>query len=1649
MNKKMKIITLILSCVLLIGAAVGITVSAEQNTPVATVKLEGQNISYEGAVRVAYYLSTANLGKNQSVKLLVSDKKFDVPANITTPTGYIVKDVEDKVEFKDKDGNVTATYDIAYSDGIAPKELRDDIYAMAVVVDENGDVVARSLKKIYSPYKYAMNRFNALNKLNPEPETQEAIQKFDQLNLYTALLNYGGAVQDVLGYNAAAGSYADEYIVVNQKTFTNGVEADTSFAIRGTTLDLENRVEYKYEASRWQKIYDKDGNLESENKKVIFTGFTNADGESYLGENYSANWNKITLTPGNHTINAIYATVDGQYVTYAGATPVGSAGTLDDYADEYHLTAVSGTYTDYTKNSDAYKTYTLDGYTYKYAARGQALVRDGKLVFERSAVVIEVTDAKGVVDTTAEDYAGKWKVGDVIDNSNAGMGAMVNGLIDNPTMKTDKIANTVAMHVYETDISASFTQAGGNGHIGQFFMMVKNEATTFNTVFWSVNIQTEDGETYYLSVNFPNATAYNDSNKLVNYAQTSVEKQQNLVSGLKQNQVYNLRVEYLPNALGEGTMLVRFYLDGKLLKQYMNSYDQYGTATTLSQDGIYDGTRYLDGNFVGVRYGIPINGRDCHFYLDNTYIATDYETKDYLGRGKYTNVAFTETFEDEAHSFGGSYGTYASAEDLDAAKQAETIKGSYHTYHTDESGNTYYEHYVKNNSDKNDITVTPYFYSTNKTGDTYVFATDFKWNGAEIDRTATGTDGREDPWFLRIGFRSVGSTKGGDDTLFYIHAASKQGTDADDPSKNNLYLKCDGKSSAPADGIYHSNVFAVLERDIWYNIRIEYTPISIEPCEVKVNVGTSKEPVYEMQPGYTSKGQVDVYINGDIAYSTTTVANELTTSSNNLTFDHAYIQGRGAAASGKYGVRDYSYCLDNVYCNAISKSLLGSEADDFALAGKGYQGITYDGIESISADNDGFDFTGSWNYNEDVTTQLKEKTSSTSKTTYITKGVKNWTRIATEGDNKVLEIGKHTNVSGTTTWDAAKTEGSMYVFSTDLKWLGTSAVSSYSDKGASLIEDNWVLKIGLASSACKDDNRDHYLIPILGYTDCDNNLELSIGFGVNKIVLAVIEAGEWHDLTVEYVPMKDGNNSVGKVTVRIDEKIVYDGIYSGKTSLDNSDFTSTWIEWRGFAENTVARFDNTFVSAIDVRSTDNENATTFTDGIDYADKVYFKNQSYTNTRVEAVDGDNAIVVEKLSESVADYSANATFRNAGQNMGNTYVFDTAIRLESDVTWVTDPGADNWTTKLAFQSRKDNTNGASFFQILLYPKFGEDGKVSYYQMVPSGGSSAGVMAQIAPDVWSRIRVEYTPVTSTSADIKFYLNGGFVGELNNYATITSDGSKISNETYRQVVCEQRTHGSYISTAFDNVVMGIADELVHQATASFNGDGTDTLTYTPSKNRDGLLTVTEDGYLNFTLNRYLEDGSVNPAWTADTGNWRITFNLPDATVLGHTQLGSVYSMEYKVRINDLQNCADKVTNWWCYSGITATDKTAWTEDNASFSSNGLDSSNVAKIHGITLTKGEWISVHQTFRISAVDETTGGYTIQYTTYINGTLSSIGTTTHAGKKVLTDDVLCCGFMFRGCNNSNGKMDSINVDFDDIVFSSYNTVVDAPAETPAE
>ena len=149
---------------------------------------------------------------------------------------------------------------------------------------------------------------------------------------------------------------------------------------------------------------------------------------------------------------------------------------------------------------------------------------------------------------------------------------------------------------------------------------------------------------------------------------------------------------------------------------------------------------------------------------------------------------------------------------------------------------------------------------------------------------------------------------------------------------------------------------------------------------------------------------------------------------------------------------------------------------------------------------------------------------------------------------------------------------------------------------------------------------------------------------------------------------------------------------------------------------------------------------------------------------------------------------------------------------------------------------------------------------------------------------------------------------------------------------------------------------------------------------------------------------------------------------------------------MNEIENnLSGKVNTWWSYCGITTNNQSSWVEANSPFVTNGLstDGNNTANAGGVAIDNGKWITVRHTSKVTAV-AADNSYTIQTTTYVNGVLASTSKT----NANLKGDVLCFGFQFRGMDTGSYKMEKINVDFDDFVFSSYNTVV-TPAETPEE
>lgn len=203
MKKTTKIVTLIISAILLIGAVIGITASAD-NDP--TVAIKYKNLAYEGAIQVLYAVEAENLPEGAKVQMYFYDAE---PAEDSAPA--YVKD-----EYTDEALTIGGkTYRAFFSKGIAPKNMRKSIFAVPVIV--NGDaVVAKGECVEYSIYTYATNMLSK----SPTAEQKE---------LYTNLLDYGAATQAVLldsgDYTAeelaAAGGYADQYCGIRLDTLTN------------------------------------------------------------------------------------------------------------------------------------------------------------------------------------------------------------------------------------------------------------------------------------------------------------------------------------------------------------------------------------------------------------------------------------------------------------------------------------------------------------------------------------------------------------------------------------------------------------------------------------------------------------------------------------------------------------------------------------------------------------------------------------------------------------------------------------------------------------------------------------------------------------------------------------------------------------------------------------------------------------------------------------------------------------------------------------------------------------------------------------------------------------------------------------------------------------------------------------------------------------------------------------------------------------------------------------------------------------------------------------------------------------------------------------------------------------------------------------
>ena len=245
MKKTTKIITLILSAVLLIGAAIGISVSAEEETP--TVRIAYKNIAYEGAVKILYAVEAQNIPEGAKVQMAFFDT---MPESANETPKYLKDEYAEEITIGD------VSYKAFFSEGIAPKDMRKSVYAVPVIT-KDGEPIVIGDPVAYSIYNYGINMF-------------EKTPTADQKALYTSLLDYGASVQKLLlgteDYTAedlaAAGGYADEYCGIKVAT-----AVDNAIALEGELLGyyapgtaIELSADLYYEGAMFTGFIDENYN---------------------------------------------------------------------------------------------------------------------------------------------------------------------------------------------------------------------------------------------------------------------------------------------------------------------------------------------------------------------------------------------------------------------------------------------------------------------------------------------------------------------------------------------------------------------------------------------------------------------------------------------------------------------------------------------------------------------------------------------------------------------------------------------------------------------------------------------------------------------------------------------------------------------------------------------------------------------------------------------------------------------------------------------------------------------------------------------------------------------------------------------------------------------------------------------------------------------------------------------------------------------------------------------------------------------------------------------------------------------------------------------------------------------------------------------
>ncbi len=671
-NKKTaKIFTLVLSCILLIGAIMGITAVADEledenvgienpEEPATTVSIDYKNVSYAGEMKLVYYAkASAELLEGQSVKVLYWEEEGAEPTVLESQALLTVN------------GQKYSTF---FSAGFGPVDMRKTVYAKPVIMNADGTVATEGETLAYSLFEYALTLFSK----NPTA---------DQLALLTKLLDYGASVQQVmfdegLYPELPEVGYADEYYIYEYEVYVKTkievpVEGDDVTAVTDTEAEEDEGEEAPVLTTTkeiWApsgqtvrislragqiKSYEFDKFITTEDGKLIFEGFGSVDenGDATFedrftvtnGYNIKINTNfanrDVTLSPKNAGITrevVLYRPTTATLATYdtnegfALNSAVGpenakkATGTFYYYGEQLVVygykndAGKNGIYVDADGNMYSGGATSVDKTKYTFIPIDDPSIETVQLEYVCSGytnVVASPTDAANKVGQLVKHFTNER--GDIVlraygdadyekqgklQNFGAGAGSNTGGEIYH--MNTSEKPDVTTKHVWETDIYFD----GEYTHNIPLQIFLENGTKAF----WGLNVSRSNNQFGLYRYN-ENAwkSGYSlyaaDGTKLG----TGTGAADHLVGGNRGNAMewrnwYNLRIEY--EIREDGTRVASVYLNG-VLSGYSTT-----TADNIASLGLDDS--YL----TRVRIFALSTERAGYTYFDNSYVETIGET---------------------------------------------------------------------------------------------------------------------------------------------------------------------------------------------------------------------------------------------------------------------------------------------------------------------------------------------------------------------------------------------------------------------------------------------------------------------------------------------------------------------------------------------------------------------------------------------------------------------------------------------------------------------------------------------------------------------------------------------------------------------------------------------------------------------------------------------------------------------------------------------------------------------------------------------------------------------------------------------------------------------------------------------------------------